>query len=74
MKAAQEIFDSKVGRHHRELAPLNYANIIEAMKEYAREACADQRQLCSDWMDLMERGKVNGNVNHFETAPEPELK
>lgn len=53
-------------------SPLEKA-MIEAMKEYAKLKCAEQRQLCADECSAFDRGDM-GYKDWMIDAPEPEFE
>lgn len=63
MKAATEVIKQFTPKPESDYSE---SWVIEAMKEYAREACADQREICADL--------VREEFGKELTAPEPELK
>lgn len=70
MDRKQEIYDKIVGRHHRELSPMNYQNNIAAMDQYAKEVAIDFAVWCTKnsigyfdeedkWLFIDETGRYN---------------
>lgn len=71
MKAAEECLN----KAWPELKVLTetHKRVIEAMKEYAREACKEQREICAAHYNHYTDNN-NDVTDQILTAPEPELK
>ena len=68
---AEEIFD-KVMSEYDTSRTYTVDWVTEAMKQYAKERCKEQRSICSDKFDMYSDSEIVIQ-NKILTAPEPEM-